>query len=266
MSTEAMTAGEPQERNHEGYLLYMENVTKAFSNGRILAVDDVTFYVRPGEVVGLLGDNGAGKSTLIKLINGFHTLDGGSMYFEGRQVNFGSPKEARDAGIETVYQNLALVNLLDISRNFFLGREIVHNVGPFRFLSKRKMKEIAAHFMGKIGLQSLRGMNEAVNFLSGGERQAISIGRAHYFGARLLILDEPTAALSVSETEWVLSLVSQAKENGLSVVLITHNAYEAFEVSDRFVVLRRGQNFANLEKRETSAQELVDAIAGREEK
>jgi len=252
--------------NYSDYLLYMEGVKKAFSNGKVVAVDDVDFYVNHNEVVGLLGDNGAGKSTLIKLVNGFHTPDCGNVYFEGKQVKFHSPKEARDTGIETAYQNLALVNLLNISRNFFMGREIEKRVGPLKFLDKKKMDEIASEFMSKVGLENIRGMQESVNFLSGGERQAISIGRAHYFGAQLLILDEPTAALSVSETEWVLSLVEQAKKRGLSVILITHNAFEAYGVSDRFVVLRHGKNYANIEKKDTNAKELVEIIAGRSTK
>jgi simple sugar transport system ATP-binding protein len=266
MSTSALEQTAKPREEYSNYLLNMEGVTKTFSNGKVCAVDDVDFYVKHNEVVGLLGDNGAGKSTLIKLINGFHIPDKGKIYFEGERVKFHSPKEARDTGIETAYQNLALVNLLNISRNFFMGRELQRKVGPLTFLDKKKMNEISAEFMSEVGLENIRDMNQSVNFLSGGERQAISIGRAHYFGARLLILDEPTAALSVMETEWVLSLVEQAKNRGLSVILITHNAYEAYGVSDRFVVLRHGKNYANINKEDTEAKELVEIIAGRSEK
>lgn len=266
MSTAVQEQNEQKDVDRGNHLLKMERITKSFSNGKVVAVDDVNFHVNHNEVVGLLGDNGAGKSTLIKLINGFHIPDKGNVYFEGKPVKFHSPKEARDTGIETAYQNLALVNLLNISRNFFMGRELEKKVGPFKFLDKKKMDSISAEFMSKVGLENIRNMQESVNFLSGGERQAISIGRANYFGARLLILDEPTAALSVSETEWVLSLVSLAKENGLSVILITHNAYEAYGVSDRFVVLRHGKNYADIEKKDTAANELVEIIAGRSEK
>ncbi|RKX80201.1 MAG: sugar ABC transporter ATP-binding protein [Spirochaetes bacterium] len=243
------------------YLVYMENVTVRF--GKVVALRDVNFSVKKNEVVGLLGDNGAGKSTLIKALNGYHQVDGGEIYFNGERTNFQSPRDARDVGIETAYQDLALVNLMSISRNFFLGRELVMGNRFFKFLDKRKMDEVAAHSLAEVGLRNIREMHETVNFLSGGERQAIAIGRASYFGAKLLILDEPTAALSVAETEWVLRLVSEAKEKGLSVIIITHNAYEAYEVSDRFVVLQHGKNYADLKREETNAKELIEVIAGR---
>jgi simple sugar transport system ATP-binding protein len=241
--------------------VYMENVGIKF--GRVTALDGVEFYIGRNEVVGLLGDNGAGKSTLIKCLNGFHRVTSGHIYVDGRHADFSSPADARDAGIETAYQDLALVNLMTISRNFFLGRELTWQMGPFRFLDQKKMDDISARSLAEVGLRNIRAMHETVNFLSGGERQAIAIGRASYFGAKLLILDEPTAALSVTETEWVLRLVQEAKESGLAVILISHNAYEVYDVSDRFVVLEHGKNCANINKKDTNAKELIEVIAGR---
>jgi simple sugar transport system ATP-binding protein len=241
--------------------VYMDNVGIRF--GRVTALDDVEFFIGRNEVVGLLGDNGAGKSTLIKCLNGFHKVTSGDIYVDGKHADFSSPADARDAGIETAYQDLALVNLMTISRNFFLGRELKKKVGPFTFLDHKKMDEVSARSLAEVGLRNIRAMHEAVNFLSGGERQAIAIGRASFFGAKLLILDEPTAALSVTETEWVLRLVKEAKESGLSVILISHNAYEVYGVSDRFVVLEHGKNYANIDKEDTDPKELIEVIAGR---
>jgi simple sugar transport system ATP-binding protein len=241
--------------------VYMENIGIRF--GKVIALDSVNFHVGRNEVVGLLGDNGAGKSTLIKCLNGFHKVSSGNIYVDGKHADFNSPADARDAGIETAYQDLALVNLMTISRNFFLGRELTKKIGPIQFLDHKKMDEISARSLAEVGLRNIRAMHEAVNFLSGGERQAIAIGRASFFGAKLLILDEPTAALSVTETEWVLRLVQEAKESGLSVILISHNAYEVYDVSDRFVVLEHGKNYANINKEDTEPKELIEIIAGR---
>jgi len=152
---------------------------------------------------------------------------------------------------------------MSISRNFFMGREIQRRIGPLRFLNQNEMDEISARSLADVGLENIREMHEAVNFLSGGERQAIAIGRATHFGAKLLILDEPTAALSVKETEWVLRLVSEAKNNGLAVIFISHNAYEVYEVADRFVVLQHGKNYAELASDETNPKDLIEVIAGR---
>jgi simple sugar transport system ATP-binding protein len=242
-------------------LVYMENIGIRF--GKVVALDGVNFHVGRNEVVGLLGDNGAGKSTLIKCLNGFHKITSGNIYVDGKHADFNSPADARDAGIETAYQDLALVNLMTISRNFFLGRELTKKIGPFTFLDHRKMDEISARSLAEVGLRNIRAMHEAVNFLSGGERQAIAIGRASFFGAKLLILDEPTAALSVTETEWVLRLVKEAKESGLSVILISHNAYEVYDVADRFVVLEHGKNYGDIKKEDTDPNELIEVIAGR---
>ncbi len=242
-------------------LVYMEDVSVKF--GKVKALKKVNFNIKYNEIIGLLGDNGAGKSTLIKALNGYHKISSGNIFFNGKHADFNSPKDARDAGIETAYQDLALVNLMSISRNFFLGKELQKKRGPFKFLDQDKMDKVSARTMAEVGLKNIRAMHETVNFLSGGERQAIAIGRANYFGAKLLILDEPTAALSVTETEWVLRLVIEAKENGLSVILISHNAYEAFEVADRFVVLEYGENYADIKKEDTNPKELIEVIASR---
>ncbi len=256
-----MIADEKKRSHIQENLVYMENIGIRF--GKVMALDSVNFTVGRNEVVGLLGDNGAGKSTLIKCLNGYHNITSGNVYFDGQHADFSSPADARKAGIETAYQDLALVNLMTISRNFFMGRELTRKIGPFTFLDKKKMDEISARSLAEVGLRNIRAMHETVNFLSGGERQAIAIGRASYFGAKLLILDEPTAALSVTETEWVLRLVVEAKESGLSVVLISHNAYEVYDVSDRFVVLEHGKNYAHIKKEDTDPKELIEVIAGR---
>jgi len=242
-------------------LVYMEDIRVKF--GRVTALDGVDFAVGYNEVVGLLGDNGAGKTTLIKALNGYNQISSGNIYFDGRHADFSSPKDARSAGIETAYQDLALVNIMSIARNFFMGRELQKGFAFFKFLDKRQMNKIASRSLKEVGLKNIRAMHETVNFLSGGERQAIAIGRANYFGAKLLILDEPTAALSVTETEWVLQLVKEAKEGGLSVILISHNAYEVYDVSDRFVVLQHGKTYANIKKEDTNPEELIEVIAGR---
>ncbi len=242
-------------------LVFIDKIKVKF--GKVVALDNVSFTVGRNEVVGLLGDNGAGKSTLIKSLIGYNKISEGHIYFDGKHADFNSPQDARSIGIETAYQDLALVNLMSISRNFFLGRELEKKKGPFRFLDKKKMDGIAARSLAEVGLRNIRAMHETVNFLSGGERQAIAIGRANFFGAKLLILDEPTASLSVTETEWVLRLIKEAKEGGLAVILITHNAYEAFDVSERFVVLQHGKNYSNIDKKNTNPKELIDIIAGR---
>ncbi len=259
-----MIADETTRQRIQDNLVYMENVGIRF--GKVVALEGVNFTVGRNEVVGLLGDNGAGKSTLIKCLNGYHHSTSGNMYFDGKHADFSSPADARKAGIETAYQDLALVNLMTISRNFFMGRELTKKIGPFRVLDKKKMDEISARSLAEVGLRNIRAMHETVNFLSGGERQAIAIGRASYFGAKLLILDEPTAALSVTETEWVLRLVQEAKESGLSVILISHNAYEVYDVSDRFVILQHGRNHADIPKEETDPKEIIEIIAGRVQK
>lgn len=243
-------------RNNEP-LVKMVNISKSF--GTVQALKNVDFDVGYQEVMGLVGDNGAGKSTLIKILTGVFPPDTGEIYFEGKKVQIRSPREARDLGIETVYQDLALISLMSISRNFFLGRELVTNIGPFRFLDKRRMDKIVREVLTEIGIK-VRSPDEPVAVLSGGERQSVAIGRALHFGAKLLILDEPTSALSVRETHKVLDFILQAKERGLSIIFITHNIYHVYSVADRFTILEHGRKVATFRKDDVSAEEIIEII------
>ncbi|HWR67155.1 MAG TPA: ATP-binding cassette domain-containing protein [Bellilinea sp.] len=240
-------------------LVWMENITKKF--GTICALKDVSFGVEKGEVRALLGDNGAGKSTLIKVLMGIHQPTEGQIYFEGYPVNIHSPKEAREIGIEAVYQDLALVNLMSITRNFFLGREIVRNIGPFRFMDLRKMATICRTSLHDIGIE-IRSANERVGSLSGGERQSIAIGRGVYFGAKVLILDEPTSALSVAETRKVLSYIENARDRQLATIFITHNVHHVYMVADSYTIIRQGHNVGTYRKGELSEEDIADLITG----
>ncbi len=240
-------------------LIYMSNITRRF--GLIAAVRNVNFSVSRGEVVGLLGDNGAGKSTLIKVLTGVHPATEGQIYFEGRPVRISSPKIARTLGIETVYQDLALVNLMSISRNFFLGREITHRMGPIRMLDKEAMNERTVEALADIGIH-IRRPEEEVLRMSGGERQSIAIGRAAHFGLSLLILDEPTSALSVGESQKVLSYTLEAKKAGLGVIFITHNVGHVYQVADRFTIISRGHKIGDFLRDEVSEKEISDMIMG----
>ncbi len=239
-------------------LVLMKGIEKSF--GKVQALKGVDFRVGKREIVGLLGDNGAGKSTLIKILVGYHQPDRGEIYFEGKKVQFRSPWDSRKLGIETVYQDLALVNLMPIWRNFFLGRELKRRIMGIEMLEVSKMKRIAVDYLKTVGI-NLRSPNETVAFLSGGERQAVAIGRALYFGAKLLILDEPTAALSVGETHRVLELIREAKQRGLSVIFITHNIYHVYEVADRLVVLEKGVKIGDFRRDEVTPEKIMDIIA-----
>ncbi len=244
-------------------VVHMENITKRF--GTIVALDQVTFTVEHNQVMALLGDNGAGKSTLIKVLTGVHVPTSGEIYFEGRRVEIRSPREARDIGIETVYQDLALIDLMSIARNFFLGREPVRSLGPLHWLDIPTMNRETRHVLQDIGI-TVRSPEERVGKLSGGERQSVAIGRAMYFGAKLLILDEPTSALSVAETRRVLDHILEVKEKGLSVVFITHNVYHVYEVADAYTILRHGKKVGTYQKGELSVNEIADLITGAREK
>lgn len=238
-------------------LVQMINISKNF--GTVQALKNVDFDVHHREVMGLVGDNGAGKSTLIKILTGVFPPDTGEIYFEGKRVVIRSPKEARAMGIETVYQDLALIPLMSVSRNFFLGREPVACFGPFRFLDKRKMDRVVLDVLSQIGI-SVRSPDEPVAVLSGGERQSVAIGRALHFGAKLLILDEPTSALSVRETHKVLDYILEAKKRGLSIIFITHNIYHVYSVADRITILEHGRKVATLQKSEVTAEEVIEIV------
>lgn len=238
-------------------LVEMKGIVKQF--GSVEALRGVDFRVDRQEIVGLLGDNGAGKSTLIKILTGVYTPTRGQIYFEGNPVTIDSPHAAREIGIETVYQDLALVPLMSIARNFWLGQEITRSFGPIRLLDHRAMAERAREALLDIGIR-IRSADEPVGLMSGGERQSIAIGRAVYFGKKLLILDEPTSALSVKQTQEVLNYTRRAKERGLSVIFITHNIAHVHEVADRFTIIRGGRKVGDFYKHEVSEMEVAQMV------
>lgn len=220
-------------------LLEVSGVRKRF--GKVTALSEVSFAIRPGEILALLGDNGAGKSTLIKVLSGVHVPDQGTISWEGRPVVIGSPRAALDLGISVVYQDLALVDTLSIYRNVFLGREsaVQRRLAGVRILDVRRARAEAQRCLGALGV-SLPSVDAKVSDLSGGERQAIAIARAVYFQSKLLILDEPTSALSLRESRRVMQYVEQARQAGVSVIIITHNVHSIHSVADKIVVLTRG--------------------------
>ncbi|MDB5658259.1 MAG: transporter family protein, partial [Cypionkella sp.] len=224
----------------------------------------VSFDVRAGECHCLLGDNGAGKSTFIKTMSGVYRPTQGEMLVDGKSVSFASPRDAMTAGIATVYQDLAMIPLMSVSRNFWMGREPEKGIWPFRTMNSKFADEIAVAEMRKMGI-NLRGPDQAVGTLSGGERQTVAIARAVYFGAKVLILDEPTSALGVRQTANVLSTVDRVRKQGIGVVFITHNVRHAMAVGDRFTVLNRGQTLGTAERGEVDAGGLQDLMAGGQE-
>ena len=247
-------------------IVKMAGIGKRF--GTVSALEEVDFEVRAGEVTALLGDNGAGKSTLIKILTGVYPPSSGTIYFRGRAVRIDSPRDARALGIETVYQDLALVPLLSVARNFFLGREIT---GPFRTLQVRRMERETRQALGDIGIEKFsqagnRSVAEAVGKLSGGERQSVAIGRAVHFGASLLILDEPTSALSVAETDKVLSYTQAAKRRGLGVIFISHNIHHVYLVADRYTILRHGRKTGDYVKGDLTEADIAAIITGERER
>ncbi|WP_020666687.1 ATP-binding cassette domain-containing protein [Amycolatopsis nigrescens] len=240
-------------------LLEVRGVGKTY--GSVLALRDVSAVVNAGEVTCVLGDNGAGKSTLIKILAGVHQHDAGEFEVEGEPVRFASPRDALDRGIATVYQDLAVVPLMSVWRNFFLGSEPTVGFGPFRMLDRRRGRETTKRALAEMGID-LRDVEQPVGTLSGGERQCVAIARAVHFGAKVLILDEPTAALGVKQAGVVLRYVAQARDRGLGVVLITHNPHHAFPVADRFLLLKRGAPLGAYEKSEIDIGELTRQMAG----
>jgi simple sugar transport system ATP-binding protein len=242
---------------HDGPLVDMRDVVKVF--GTINVLRGIDFAVGKQEIVGLLGDNGAGKSTLIKILTGVYTPSGGQIYFEGQPVSINSPQDARAIGIETVYQDLALVPLMSISRNFWLGQEITRRVGPFEVMDKDEMNARTRQALLDIGIH-IRNADEPVGSLSGGERQSIAIGRAVYFGKKLLILDEPTSALSVGETAKVLEYTKAAKARGMSVIFISHNIGHVHKVADRFTIISHGQKVGDFRKDDVDEMEVASMV------
>src|SRR5512134_3613598 len=236
-------------------LLDLHGISKSF--GSVQALSDVEFEVRPGEVMALVGDNGAGKSTLIKCVAGTHTPDSGQILFDGSEVHIHGPKDAARLGIEVVYQDLALCDNLDVVQNMYLGRE----VRDFLFrLKEPEMEARTGDVLKGLSVTTIRSIRQQVASLSGGQRQSVAIGRAVMWNSRIVILDEPTAALGVAQTRQVLDLVRRLAEQGLAVVIISHNLHDIFEVSDRITVLRLGRNVALFERSETTQQEVVHAI------
>ncbi len=247
------------ERRPAAPILEARGVSKRF--GSVVALKDVSLTVSPGEVICVLGDNGAGKSTLIKILSGVHTYDDGELLVDGEPRRFGSPREARDAAIATVYQDLATVPLMSIWRNFFLGSEPTKGAGLLRRLKIPEAKRITREQMAKMGID-VRDPDQNVGTLSGGERQVLAISRAIYFGARVLILDEPTSALGVKQAGIVLRYLVQARGRGVGVVFITHNPHHAYPVGDRFAILNRGRLAGSWTKDEITRDELVREMAG----
>ncbi|KJQ52654.1 ATP-binding cassette domain-containing protein [Microbacterium sp. SA39] len=231
------------------------------SYGAINALSGVSTTVNAGQVTCVLGDNGAGKSTFIKMLAGAHTPSEGEMLLDGEPVTFSSPRAALDAGIATVYQDLAVVPLMPVWRNFFLGSELTKGRGPLRRLDVKRMKEVTYTELANMGID-LRDVDQPIGTLSGGERQCVAIARAVHFGARVLILDEPTAALGVKQSGVVLKYIARSRDRGLGVVFITHNPHHAFPVGDRFLLLNRGTSLGNYEKSEIDLAELTSLMAG----
>jgi simple sugar transport system ATP-binding protein len=242
------------------YILELDRVTKYF--GSVIALKDVTIRLKRGEVHCLLGDNGAGKSTLIKTLAGVHHPSEGVYRVDGQPVRFASPRAALDRGIATVYQDLALVPLMSIARNFFLGREPTRKrFGIFPVLDHGLMAKTSHARLSDMGTR-IRDSEQVVGTLSGGERQCLAIVRAIHFGARVLILDEPTAALGVKQTANVLKLIANARARGISVIFITHNVHHAYPVGDTFTVLNRGQSLGTFAKSEIEKDALLNMMAG----
>jgi len=239
----------------ESRLLQIRGLSKSF--GSVQALTDVDFEVRDGEVMSLVGDNGAGKSTLIKCVAGIHGYDDGEIDFDGKRVHIHGPKDAAKLGIEVVYQDLALCDNLDVVQNMYLGRETRDWL--FR-LNEPAMEQRTAETLKSLAVTTIRSIRQPVASLSGGQRQSVAVAKAVQWNSRLVILDEPTAALGVAQTEQVLALVRRLAERGLAVVLVSHNLHDIFEVATRITVLRLGRNVGVYEREKTTQQEIVQAI------
>jgi simple sugar transport system ATP-binding protein len=243
-------------------LIALENVSKYF--GTVIALKGVSFDLKAGEVHCLLGDNGAGKSTLIKILSGVHRPDEGTISVAGEPTSLASPRATLDKGIATVYQDLALVPLMSVARNFFLGREPTRRVGPFKQLDVDYANQTAYRELRDMGIE-LRDAEQPVGTLSGGERQCLAIARAIHFGAKVLILDEPTSALGVHQAGVVLKLIVQSKARGIGVIFISHNVHHAYVVGDRFTILKRGKSAGTYARSDISRDQLLNLMAGGKE-
>lgn len=243
-------------------IIQMENIEKHFGN--VIALAGVSFDVRPGECHCLLGDNGAGKSTFIKTMSGVHKPSKGTILFEGKPMTLASPREAMEAGIATVFQDLAMIPLMSVARNFFMGREPTKGKGITKRFDTDYANKVTMEKMKSMGI-NLRGADQAVGTLSGGERQTVAIARAVHFGAKVLILDEPTSALGVRQTSNVLATIDKVRSQGVGVVFISHNVRHALAVGDRFTVLNRGRTLGTAKRGEISAEKLQELMAGGQE-
>ena len=244
---------------HKGEpLIEMTDVGKSY--GAIRALSGINLSVGAGEVTCVLGDNGAGKSTLIKIMSGLHGHTEGTLKVDGKEVNFSSPRQALDHGIATVYQDLAVVSLMEVWRNFFLGSEMAGNF-PLAPMKVKEMREIADTELKKMGI-TVKDINQPIGTLSGGQRQCVAIARAVYFGARVLILDEPTAALGVKQSGVVLKYTAAARDAGLGVVFITHNPHHAYLVGNHFIILKLGKRVLDKKRSEVTLEELTAEMAG----
>ncbi len=242
-------------------LVRLEHVDKWY--GRVQALEDVSFSIRSNEIVGLLGDNGAGKSTLIKIISGVTPLSNGAIYFHGKKVDIRNTNDAIALGVETIYQDSALVTQLSIARNLFLGREPLKGPAILNRMDKRLMEDVAARLMGEVGLTKKIPPKTPISSLSGGERQAVAIARAMYFDSELIILDEPTNNLGVAETQGVLRFVRNARDSGHSCIFIAHNIHHVFQVVNCIVVLRRGRVVADdIDPKKTTIEQVEKVITG----
>ena len=241
-------------------ILKTEGLTKHY--GGLHALEDANFELRKGEHVAIMGDNGAGKSTFVRQITGVEQRTRGKMWFDGKEVDFKGPLEAREAGMETVYQTLALADDLDVPSNLFLGREkFLLNLGPFSILNRRAMREQTLKALESTGVK-IANVSNTIRHMSGGQRQCVAIARTATFASKLIIMDEPTAALGVRETAQVENIVRNLKANGEPLILISHNMRQVFDLVDRIVVFRRGRIVANLKKEETDGQDVVAYITG----
>ncbi|GGH31213.1 monosaccharide ABC transporter ATP-binding protein, CUT2 family [Cribrihabitans marinus] len=249
-------------RSEHAPIIQMKDIEKHF--GAVIALAGVSIDIFPGECHCLLGDNGAGKSTFIKTMSGVHKPTKGEIIFDGKPMHFDDPRDAMDAGIATVHQHLAMIPLMSVSRNFFMGNEPVKKIAGINFFDREKADRITMEEMRKMGI-NLRGPDQAVGTLSGGERQTVAISRAVHFGAKVLILDEPTSALGVRQTSNVLATIDKVRKQGVAVVFITHNVRHALAVGDRFTVLNRGKTLGTAQRGQITPDELQDMMAGGQE-
>ena len=239
--------------------LQVKGVSKRF--GALQALSNISFEVGRGEVLALLGDNGAGKSTMIKIISGSHQPDDGELLFDGKRVQVHNPHEAKDLGIETVYQDLSLCPNMDVVANFFMGRELTRNFLGFKVLREKEMEDFTRQSLADIG-SNIPDLRKRVEYLSGGQRQAIELARFVAWGGKLVMLDEPFAALGVEQTKRGLQLIETVRKKGISIIVITHNIAHAFQVADRIIVFRQGQVVGIKNRKATNPDEVVNLITG----